>query len=104
MTGAADERAAIRQLNARYGRFLDAKDVESRRNVFSTDVVVTLTSPTTATGIWAMEDLLVFGFDFGRARELHGAGHHHETYEKHDGRWRIKTLHLTRTLLKMSGV
>ncbi|OIN81277.1 nuclear transport factor 2 family protein [Mycobacterium malmoense] len=146
MTGAADELEAIRQLKARYCRFLDTKDVESWRGVFTTDVVVTLdmavstggadpmtappiegvdnfvpmvmgglenlatmhhchtpeialTSPTTATGIWAMEDLLIFG----DGRELHGAGHYHETYEKQGGAWRIKTLRLTRTILKISG-
>jgi hypothetical protein len=146
MSGAADELEAIRQLKARYCRFLDTKDAESWRGVFTSDVVVTLdmaastagadpmtapalegvdnfvpmvmgglekvatmhhchtpeialTSDTTATGIWAMEDLLIFG----DGRELHGAGHYHETYEKQDGTWRIKTLHLTRTILKVSG-
>lgn len=146
MTTAADELEAIRQLKARYCRFLDIKDVESWRDVFTTDVVVTLdmavstagadpqtappiegvesfvpmvlgglenvatkhhchtpeialTSATTATGIWAMEDLLIFG----DGRELYGAGHYHETYEKRDGSWRIKSLHLTRTILKITG-
>ncbi|MEB3981045.1 nuclear transport factor 2 family protein [Mycobacterium sp. 663a-19] len=60
---------------------------------------ITLTSATTATGVWAMEDWIVFG----DGHELHGAGHYHETYEKRDGDWRIKTLHLTRTILKLSG-
>ncbi|KKC06788.1 nuclear transport factor 2 family protein [Mycobacterium nebraskense] len=60
---------------------------------------ITLTSPKTATGICAMEDLLMFG----DGRELHCAGHCHETDEKRDGSWRIKALHLTRTILKMSG-
>jgi hypothetical protein len=142
----ADELEELRQLKARYCRFLDTKDVESWRGVFTPDVVVTLdmavgvggadpktadpiegvdnfvpmvlgglqgvatvhhchtpeltlTSATTATGIWAMEDMLFFA-DGSR---LHGAGHYHETYEKHDGSWRIKTLHLTRTILRMSG-
>lgn len=146
MTTAADELEAIRQLKARYCRFLDTKDLASWRDVFTTDVVVTLdmavstagadpqtappiegvenfapmvmdglegvatkhhchtpeitlTSATTAIGIWAMEDLLIFG----DGRELYGAGHYHETYEKRDGRWQIKTLHLTRTILKMTG-
>jgi hypothetical protein len=146
MTGAADELEAIRQLKARYCRFLDTKDVEGWRGVFTTDVVVTLdmavstggadpkmapplegvdnfvpmvigslenaatmhhchtpeitlTSATTATGIWAMEDWIIFG----DGRELHGAGHYHETYEKRDGNWQIKTLHLTRTIVKLSG-
>jgi SnoaL-like domain len=60
---------------------------------------LTLVSATTAAGIWAMEDLLIFA-DGG---QLFGAGHYHETYEKQGGSWRIKTLHLTRTILKMSG-
>jgi hypothetical protein len=139
-----DELEAIRQLKARYCRFLDTKDVESWRTVFTADVVVsldmavstggadpmtapplkgvdnfvptvmgglegvatmhhchtpeiTLTSATTASGIWAMEDLLIFP----DGRELHGAGHYHETYEKKDGAWRIKTLQLSRTILRV---
>ncbi len=142
----ADDLEAIRQLKARYCRFLDLKDVEGWRSVFSADVVVkldmavstggadpmtappvegadnfvamvmgglenaatvhhchtpeiTLISPTTATGIWAMEDWIIFS----GGQELHGAGHYHETYEKQDGTWRIKTLHLTRTVQKVTG-
>lgn len=60
---------------------------------------ISLTSATSATGIRAMEDWIIFG----DGRELHGAGHYHETYEKRDGSWRIKTPHLTRTILKMDG-
>ena len=140
----------IRQLKARYCRFLDTKDVESWRAVFTTDVVVTLdmavsvggadpktapplqginnfvpmvmgglenvatkhhchtpelalVSATTATGIWAMEDLARPRFSSLWDRKLFGAGHYHETYEKRAGSWRIKSLHLTRTMLKMSG-
>jgi hypothetical protein len=142
----ADDLEALRQLKARYCRFLDLKDAEGWRSVFAADVVVTLdmavstggadpmtappmegadnfvatvlgglknaatvhhchtpeitlTSPTTATGIWAMEDWIIFG----DGQELHGAGHYHETYEKQDGTWRIKTLHLTRTVQKITG-
>lgn len=69
MTEAADELEAIRQVEA------------------------------TATGIWATDDLLIFG----DGRELDGTGHYHETYEKRVGSWRIKPLRLTRTILKMSG-
>jgi len=56
---------------------------------------ITLTSPTTATGIWAMEDKLRWP---GGApiRTLHGYGHYHETYEKTDAGWRIKTIRLNR--------
>jgi hypothetical protein len=39
-----------------------------------------------------MEDML----RFADGSELHAYGHYHETYEKVDGRWRIKTLTLTR--------
>jgi hypothetical protein len=53
---------------------------------------VELTSPTTATGIWAMEDML----RWSNGAELHGYGHYHETYEKLSGDWRIKTSILTR--------
>ncbi len=53
---------------------------------------IELTSPTTATGIWAMEDML----RWGNGMELHGYGHYHETYEKVDETWRIKTQKLTR--------
>jgi SnoaL-like domain len=60
---------------------------------------ITLTSAETATGIWAMEDWIIFA----NGNELHGAGHYHETYEKVDGAWRIKTLHLTRTIQQISG-
>ena len=145
MVDSSDELEAIRQLKARYCRFLDTKDVDSWRGVFADDLTVlldeavstggadpktgapvhdadefvpmvigtlegvatvhhchtpelTLTSPTTATGIWAMEDLLFFP----AGNQLHGAGHYRETYEKRDGRWLITSLHLTRTLLRFS--
>jgi len=50
------------------------------------------TSATTATGVWAMEDML----RWPDGTELHGYGHYYETYEKVAGAWRIKTLRLTR--------
>jgi SnoaL-like domain len=53
---------------------------------------IELTAATTATGTWAMEDML----RWPDGSELHGAGHYHETYEKVDGAWRIKTMTLTR--------
>jgi hypothetical protein len=143
--GSADELEAIRQLKARYCRFLDTRAVDAWQDLFAPDLTVlldaavstggadpmtgppidgvenfvpmvigtltgvttvhhchtpelALTSATTATGIWAMEDLLFFP-DGG---QLHGAGHYHETYEKLDGEWRIKSLHLTRTMLRFS--
>ena len=53
---------------------------------------IELTSPTTATGIWAMEDML----RWPDGTEMHGYGHYHETYVKLDAGWRIKSLRLDR--------
>jgi hypothetical protein len=50
----------------------------------------------TARGIWALEDIL--RFPSGKLL-LHGFGHYHETYEKADGAWQIKTSRLTRLYL-----
>jgi uncharacterized protein (TIGR02246 family) len=51
-----------------------------------------LTSDTTATGIWALNDIVIWP---GGMR-LDGYGHYHETYEKIGGEWRIKSSKLTR--------
>jgi uncharacterized protein (TIGR02246 family) len=54
---------------------------------------ITVTSPTEATGIWALEDLL----RFPDGTELRGYGHYHERYRKElDGEWRIAASRLTR--------
>ena len=53
---------------------------------------IELTSPTTASGVWAMEDML----RWPNGTELHGYGHYHETYEKREGRWCITSTKLTR--------
>ena len=53
---------------------------------------IELTSASTATGIWAMEDML----RFPNGAEMHGFGHYHETYEKLAGAWKITSLKLTR--------
>ena len=53
---------------------------------------IQLTSDTTASGIWAMEDML----RWPDGTELHGFGHYHETYEKVDDAWRIASTTLTR--------
>ena len=58
--------------------------------------VIEVTSPTTASAIWAMEDdVEMSGF------HLHARGHYRETYVVEDGQWRIATLHLTRTRIDM---
>ncbi len=56
---------------------------------------VTLTSPTTATGVWAMEDHLWWP-EGSPIRHLHGYGHYHETYVKSEDGWRIASLALSR--------
>ncbi|MCV7383343.1 nuclear transport factor 2 family protein [Mycolicibacter longobardus] len=53
---------------------------------------IELDSPTTAHGVWALEDVV----RFGPGVNLRGYGHYTETYEKVDGHWRIKTSTLTR--------
>ena len=53
---------------------------------------ISLTSSTTATGVWAMEDML----RWPNGMELHGYGHYHETYAKSGDTWRIASSKLTR--------
>ncbi|WP_205527168.1 nuclear transport factor 2 family protein [Solimonas sp. K1W22B-7] len=60
---------------------------------------ITLTSPTTATGIWAMEDRLEFPLV-----AYHGWGHYNETYQKVNGQWKIKSLVLTRLRERLGTV
>ena len=121
---------AIKQLKARYCRYLDTKDWDAWRSLFSDDFLsdtslaggkvisgadefvaftrkglraqatvhqvhapeIELTSPTTASGVWALEDVV----RFGPGVNLRGYGHYHETYEKVDGQWRITSSTLTR--------
>lgn len=64
-------------------------------HVFSREIEVT--STTTANGIWAMEDLVIFPEGANaRFQSMHGYGHYNETYVKIDGRWLINSLKLTR--------
>jgi len=56
---------------------------------------IDVTSPTTAAGVWAMEDHLWWP-ERSPIMSMHGYGHYHETYEKTQGRWRIKSTTLTR--------
>jgi SnoaL-like domain len=121
---------AIKQLKARYCRYLDSKDWQAWRSLFSDDFLsdtspaggkviqgaddfvaftrkslrsqatvhqvhapeIELTSPTTARGVWALEDVV----RFGPAVNLRGYGHYTETYEKVDGQWLITSSTLTR--------
>jgi hypothetical protein len=56
---------------------------------------IDVTSPTSAAGIWAMEDHLWWP-EGSPIMTMHGYGHYHEVYEKADGTWRITSTTLTR--------
>ena len=56
---------------------------------------IEILSDTEARGVWAMFDALRFPAG-APISALSGFGHYHETYQKIDGRWRIKTLRLPR--------
>ena len=97
----ADEHEAIRQWKARYCRFLDAKDADGWRSVFSDDLAVKLDRAASTRGA-----------DVGQSRECsHNApspylgNHPHFARDslEHLGTWRIKTLHLTRTIQQIAG-
>jgi hypothetical protein len=60
---------------------------------------IDITSPTTATGIWALEDLL----RYPDGDEMRGYGHYHETYVKTSNGWRIKSSSLTRLRVDFSA-
>lgn len=53
---------------------------------------IELLSETSARGVWALEDVV----RLAPGLNLNGYGHYHETYEKVDAQWRIKTSKLTR--------
>lgn len=61
--------------------------------------IIEITSRTTATGIWAMEDRLYRHRDhpdYEDAARILGFGHYHERYVKLDVGWRILSTRLTR--------
>ena len=53
---------------------------------------IELTSPTTATGIWALQDFIVWP----NGTRLVGFGHYREVYRKTGDRWQIASSTLTR--------
>jgi uncharacterized protein (TIGR02246 family) len=60
---------------------------------------VTLTSATSATGVWALHDEIVW--PDGTA--MRGDGHYHETYAVVTGEWRIASSTLTRLRMDLTG-
>lgn len=60
---------------------------------------ITFSSPTEATGIWAMQDRLFFppGVQgLANASRIVGAGHYHESYCRIGDRWLFERIRLTR--------
>jgi uncharacterized protein (TIGR02246 family) len=53
---------------------------------------IELTSEATATGTWALHDIVIWSSGV----RLEGYGHYHETYEKGPEGWRISSSRLTR--------
>ena len=65
--------------------------------------IITLTGPDTATGTWAMEDMLWFP-PGGDREKLWGVGWYFERYRKDaDGAWRIFELKLRRIRVEVDG-
>ncbi|MGB8504990.1 nuclear transport factor 2 family protein [Mycobacterium sp.] len=123
---------SIKQLKARYCRYLDTNNWEAWRQIFTDDFLsdtseaggmviegadafvaftrknigkpsqptvhqvhapeIEPTSATTARGVWALNDIV----RLAPGLNLNAYGHYHETYEKIDGQWRIKSSKLTR--------
>ncbi|MFC9978462.1 nuclear transport factor 2 family protein [Gordonia sp. NPDC127522] len=62
---------------------------------------IELTSTTTATGLWAMEDHL-WWTDGDEEHHLHGYGHYHEEYRRVDGEWLFSYRRLSRLRVDQS--
>src|SRR5579862_5697254 len=60
---------------------------------------IELTSASTATGVWAMADVI----EWPDGTELHGYGHYHEAYEKFGDDWRIRSSKLTRLRMELTS-
>ena len=58
--------------------------------------IIEILSPNRAKAVWAMEDIVRMPGLY-----LEGRGHYRETYVVEEGAWRIASLHLTRTWLKV---
>ncbi len=59
---------------------------------------IELTSPSTATGIWALQDTIIWP----DGTRLQGYGHYHETYAEVAGEWKITSSTLTRLHLDIT--
>jgi hypothetical protein len=97
----------IKALKARYFRCMDNKDWPGLQAVFAPDVVCDFRDSTGTRD----ESLLSYGAEpYVKMEDLlwvqkgapvpyktmRGFGHYHETYEKRNGAWEIKTIRLSR--------
>jgi hypothetical protein len=92
--GLTDEVSAARFAATIGGRVAEGQPVH---HLFSHEIA--FTSETTATGVWAMEDLIFHDRDAhpeAPFTSMHGFGHYHDTYRKVAGVWRIAGSELTR--------
>jgi hypothetical protein len=87
---------------------IGAKNIADNARLMADNVILVhkLFNPTieiltesTAKAIWPFEDEVYFP-DGQPIRYVNGMGHYHETYEKIGDNWLIKTLRLTRTLVR----
>ena len=86
---AFDGKAAI---VAFFRQAMDRKSFLSSHRVHQPEIV--LTGPTTATGVWAMEDYVI---DTDRNCTIHGAAFYTDEYVRMDGVWRIARTGYERT-------
>ena len=123
----------IKQLKARYFRFLDNKDWKSLATCFTDDVSfdyppgkislagkeelisnfsnrhantvtshsgsmpeINIKSAVEAEGVWSMTDVVVSKNDQAEQVATQGFGRYHETYERMNGSWLIKSILLER--------
>lgn len=73
-----------------------AGDVQPIHQLFTHEIDIT--SPITASAVWAMADLIYRDGAVG----MRGWGHYHVTYTKTDGQWLIATRTQTRTRLEFT--
>lgn len=78
------------QIGASSSQFADVSTVHQGFNP-----QITIHSPTEASGVWAMQDMLRFP-PGSPIQEIRGYGYYHETYRRIDGRWLIQTTTLKR--------
>ena len=61
---------------------------------------IELTGPTTAKGIWALDDVVI---ETRAQITIRGAAFYYDEYVKQDGRWRIRSTGYTRTFEEMES-